>query len=130
MEDDPVVICAKRFVRAMLDNDQSTAEAMISPKWLDAESISMDSLMVSRLYVYYVPHHTPFKITDVRGDIVSVLTAPDSGCCGQQLSVKVSDENGKYYIEPSGADYCCYSVDPWYWPPEPQPDDADSSLAS
>jgi hypothetical protein len=113
-EDDPVVICAKRFVRAMLDNDQSTAEAMISPKWLDAESISMDSLMVSRLCIYYVPHHTPFEVTDVRGDIVSVLTAPDSGCCGQQLSVKVSAENGKYYIEPSGADYCCYSIDPWY----------------
>lgn len=102
----------------MLDNDQGTAEALISPKWLEEDGISMDTFMVSRLEIYYVPPHTPFDITDVRGDVVSVLATPDSGYA-RQLSVKVSLEEGRYYVEPGGADHCCGSVDPWYWPRDP-----------
>lgn len=116
-EDDPVVICARRFVRAMIDDNQSTAEGLISPKWVEEDGISLDTFMLSRLGIH-VPPHTPFEVTDVRGDLVSVLATPESGYA-QQLTVKVSCENSRYYIEPSGADHCCGSVDPWYWPAEP-----------
>jgi hypothetical protein len=74
--------------------------------------------MVSRLAIVEVPPHTPCKATDVRGRIVSVQVAPDSGYAFT-LQVMVTNEEGNYYIEPSGADYCCYSVDPWYLPPDP-----------
>jgi hypothetical protein len=117
-ENDPVVICARRFVRALLDDDQGTAKAMISPKWLEEDGISMDTFMVSSLDLIEVPAHSAYIVTDVRSDAVTVLVTTERGY-SRYLTVKVSDENGKRYVVPSGADDPCYSIDPWTWPAEP-----------
>lgn len=118
---DPAVLCAKRFVRAMLDGDRGTAEAMISPRWLGENDITMDTYVVSQLELPEVPPppRSRYVITDVQGDKVSVEATTQNGR-SRRLTVQISKGNGTDYVVPSGADDCCYSVDPWYWPPEPQ----------
>lgn len=116
---DPAVICAKRFVRAMFDNDQRTAKEMISPEWLRETDRSISDFMVSRLDITNTTPHTSCVITDVRNDTVFVQPL-DAGYL-QPLMLKISREGGKTYIEPSGADDCCGSIDPWTWPPDPYP---------
>jgi hypothetical protein len=119
-EDDPVVVCARKFVRAIIDNDQGTVETMISPEWLKETDRSLDTFSISRSDLPDMPAHAPYTITDVRGNLVSVVLHRDS-IRGVGLMVRVSDEHGHYHVVPSGADDCCGSIDPWYWPPEPQP---------
>jgi hypothetical protein len=118
LENDPVVICARRFVRAIIDSDQSTVEALISPAWLSREEISIDSFVVSRLETIEVPPHSPYMITDVRGDTVTVLATTERGF-SRYLTVRISSEDGKYYVVPGGADTPCQAIDPWTWPPDP-----------
>jgi hypothetical protein len=91
---------------------------MISPKWLDEDGISMDTFMVSRLDLIEVPAHSPYMITDVRDDAVTIMVTTERGY-SRYLTVEVSDEGGRNYVVPSGADHCCGSVDPWYWPADP-----------
>jgi len=109
---DSVVICARRFVRAMIDNDQSTYEALISPKWLHETERSLDTFMVSRLVIPDMPAHSAYTITDVNDSQVSVIIHRDS-IHGVGLAVRISKENGQYYVVPTGADDCCGSIEPW-----------------
>jgi hypothetical protein len=115
---DPAVLCAKRFVRAMIDSDQGTIEAMISPKWLGQEEIGIDSFVVSRLDIMEVPPHSSYMITDVENDAVTVLVTTERDFT-RYLTVQVSNEDGEYYVVPGGADTPCHSIDPWTWPPDP-----------
>jgi hypothetical protein len=80
----------------------------------------MDTFMVSKLDLLEVPAHAPYLVTDVRGDTVTITVTSERGY-PRYVSVLVTEEGGRRYVVPSGADHCCYSVDPWYWPPEPQP---------
>jgi hypothetical protein len=118
LEDDPVVIYARRFVRAMIDDDQSTYEAMISPEWLEKESLGLDTFMISRLDLVEMPAHSSYTITDRQNNVVTVVVHRDS-VHGVGLAARISHENGQYYVVPSGADECCGSIDPWYSPPDP-----------
>ncbi len=93
LEVDPVVICARRFVRALLDDDQGTAKAMISPKWLKEDGISMDTFTVSKLDLLEVPARAPYLVTDVRGDTVTITTTSERGY-PRYVSVLVREEGG------------------------------------
>jgi len=109
--DDPRAKCIARFMAALARNDEDGMEKLISPAWLAKESISFDSFMVSRLATLnWAPPR--YLVEEVRGDTVIVEVPVQSGG-SMRLAARVAEERGSYYVIPSGADYCCFSIDPW-----------------
>ena len=105
----------------MLDEDQSTAKGLISPEWLRHEGISLNSFMISYLQLPNMAPHSPYRITDVKGGIVTVRFTTAYGYQSYPLMIKVSNENGRYYYVPEGVGQIEAAIDPFWYEDELRP---------
>ena len=111
-EDDPKVICANRFMKAMVVNNQDEMGALISPDWLRQENIGLDSFMVSRLALPDPMWCPKYELEGIKGDTATFRALLTKGLT-RRFALELRREQGTYYVVPGGVDHCCYSIDPW-----------------
>jgi hypothetical protein len=86
---------------------------LISPDWLRQEDIDLDSFMVSRLALPDSIWRPSYELESMEGDTVT-FRAILKGARTRRYALELRNEQGRYYVVPSGVDHCCYSIDPWF----------------
>ncbi len=94
----------RRFVSAMMRDDQATLRSMISPSWLRAAGINVEEYAVNAL------SPVSCEVESVRGPEVTVKLRHLAGAT--RLVLRVTDEEGQSYIEPGGIGSRGW-IEPW-----------------
>ena len=110
--DSPAQAVVESFLLAMIDDDEELQAAMISPAWLAENDIDLD------YDDYFINGYglTGYAITDISGEVVTVLIQFDDGAA-HQLTFRARAENDQWYIVPGSYDEEDWDesgwVDPW-----------------